>query len=63
VVPRFCFFFIFLCDETVPNVSVENVPKVEQNKQPSNTRLLREVAVTVTHAKHEAMSTNSDTKA
>jgi len=56
------FYKHFLCNKTVPNVPLENVPKVEQNKQRSNTRLRQEVAVTVTQAKHEAMSTNSGHK-
>jgi len=61
--PQDSVFVKLFSDEIVPNVPVENVPKVEQNKQPSNTSLRQEVAVTVTQAKHEAMSTNSGTKA
>jgi hypothetical protein len=40
----------------------EKVREVKQKKQPSNNRLLQEVAVTVTQANHEVMSENAGTR-
>jgi hypothetical protein len=39
----------------------ENVPVVKQKKQPSNTKLIQEAAVTVTQANHEVMFENAGT--
>jgi hypothetical protein len=40
----------------------ENVTEVKQKEQPSNTKLLQEVAVTVTQANNEVMSENAGTR-
>jgi hypothetical protein len=46
----------------VPPVPIENVPEVEQKKQPSNTKLPQDVAVTVTQANHEVKSESAGTE-
>jgi hypothetical protein len=53
---------IFQPIQTVPTVSLEVVPKVKQKKKLSNTKLRQEVELTITQAKHEAMSQNACTK-
>jgi hypothetical protein len=41
---------------------IESVPKVKQSKRLSNTKLSKEVAVTVTQANHEVMSEHAGPK-
>jgi hypothetical protein len=43
-------------------LAIEILPEADQKKQPSDTKLLEVVEVTVTQVKHEAMSENADTK-
>jgi hypothetical protein len=51
----FVFVRLFHPVGIVPSVPIQNIHVVEQKKQPNNTKLQQEVAVTVTQANHEAV--------